>query len=138
HQELPIASLTKLLSAMVLLDAGVPLAARIDIADDDVDRLRYSRSRLRVGAALTRGEALRLALMSSENRAAHALGRTFPGGLAEFVRRMNAKAQAVGAVHASFEDPTGLSNANRATASDVVALVTAAARYPLIREYSTQ
>ncbi|RYY92618.1 MAG: hypothetical protein EOO24_28640, partial [Comamonadaceae bacterium] len=95
------------------------------------------RSRLRVGTRLSRGEALRLALMSSENRAAHALARTFPGGMDDFVRRMNLKAQQVGAVHASFVDPTGLSNANRASARDVAALVTAAAGYPQIRTHST-
>lgn len=134
---LPVASLTKLLTAMVLLDAGVPLTQQIVITDDDVDRLRNSRSRLRVGTRLSRGEALRLALMSSENRAAHALARTFPGGMDDFVRRMNLKAQQVGAVHASFVDPTGLSNANRASARDVAALVTAAAGYPQIRTHST-
>lgn len=134
---LPIASLTKLVTAMVLLDSGASLRQRITIADVDVDRLRHSRSRLRVGTRLARGEALRLALMSSENRAAHALARTHPAGLEAFVRQMNAKAREIGAAHATFADPTGLSNANRATARDVAAIVAAAAKYPLLRQYST-
>lgn len=134
---LPVASLTKLLTAMVVLDAGVSLQRRITIAAEDVDRLRHSRSRLPVGTQLTRDVALRLALMSSENRAAHALGRTFPGGLDEFVRRMNAKAKEILALHATFVDPTGLSNANQATARDVASIVAAASSYRLIRQYST-
>lgn len=134
---LPIASLTKLVTAMVLLDQGVSLHKRITISADDVDRLRNSRSRLPVGTRLTRNVALRLALMSSENRAAHALGRTFPGGLDEFVRQMNLKAKEILALDATFVDPTGLSNANQATARDVASIVAAASNYPLIRGYST-
>lgn len=134
---LPIASLTKLVTAMVLLDEGVSLRRRITIAAEDVDHLRNSRSRLPVGTRLTRDVALRLALMSSENRAAHALGRTFPGGLDEFVRQMNLKAKEILALHATFVDPTGLSNANQATARDVASIVAAASRYSLIRRYST-
>lgn len=134
---LPIASLSKLLTAMVVLDSGVPLSARIAITSNDVDRLRNSRSRLQVGTRLSRSEALRLALMSSDNRAAHALARTHPDGIDEFVQRMNVKAQNVGAVQATFTDPTGLSNANRATARDVAALVAAAAKYPLLRQFTT-
>jgi len=134
---LPIASLTKLVMAMVVLDSGASLDERITIADDDIDRQRHSRSRLAVGTQLTRAAALRLALMSSENRAAHALGRTFPGGLDEFVRRMNLKARELGALHATFVDPTGLSNANRAAAPDVALIVAAASKYQPIRQYST-
>lgn len=134
---LPIASLTKLVTAMVLLDSGVSLNKRITITSDDVDRLRHSRSRLPVGTPLTRGVALRLALMSSENRAAHAIGRTFPGGMLEFVRRMNLKARQLKALHAKFVDPTGLSNANQATARDLASIVVGAANYRNIRRYST-
>ncbi|MEJ7928625.1 serine hydrolase [Ramlibacter sp. AN1015] len=134
---LPIASLTKLLTGIVVLESKQPLSGTIRIAQEDVDRLRNSRSRLRVGTTLTRREALRLALMSSENRAAHALARTFPGGPEAFVAAMNTKAQALGMRHSTFVDATGLSNGNQATARDVATLVTAAARYPLLRSYST-
>jgi D-alanyl-D-alanine endopeptidase (penicillin-binding protein 7) len=134
---LPIASLTKLLTGIVLLESRLPLQERIRIERADVDTLRHSRSRLRVGTELTRREALRLALMSSENRAAHALARTSPGGVAAFVAAMNAKAAELGMDHARFADPAGLSNANRATARDVAALVVAASDYPLLRTYST-
>jgi serine-type D-Ala-D-Ala endopeptidase (penicillin-binding protein 7) len=134
---LPIASLTKLMTTLVVLEARQPMDEVLTIADEDVDTERNSRSRLRVGTALTRQEALRLALMSSENRAAHALGRSYPGGLPKLVERMNAKAAELGMKNASFVDPTGLSNANKATARDVALLVKAAARNPLIAEYST-
>lgn len=137
HAILPIASLTKLLSAMVVLDAKLPMKASLRITRDDVDQLRHSRSRLRVGTRLTRAEALRLALMSSENRAAHALARTYPGGVAEFVRAMNRKADEIGMTGSTFYDPTGLTNRNRATASDVVALASAATQYPTLRQYTT-
>lgn len=134
---LPIASLTKLLTAMVLLDARLPMSQRIRIAREDVDTLRHSRSRLRVGTTLTRAHALQLALMSSENRAAHALARTYPGGVPAFVAQMNRKAAELGMDHSRFADPTGLSNENRATARDVVALVLAASKYPEVRRYTT-
>jgi D-alanyl-D-alanine endopeptidase (penicillin-binding protein 7) len=134
---LPIASLTKLLTGIVLLESKVPLSDRIRITRDDVDVLRHSRSRLQVGTTITRREALRLALMSSENRAAHALARTSPGGVEAFVTAMNERARALGMHHSTFVDPTGLSNGNRATARDVATLVAAAARYPLLRSYST-
>ena len=134
---LPVASLTKLVMAMVVLDSGASLNERITIADADIDRQRHSRSRLAVGTQLTRATALRLALMSSENRAAHALGRTYPGGRDAFVQRMNLKARELGAVHATFVDPTGLSNANQATAQDVALIVAAASKYQPIRQYST-
>jgi D-alanyl-D-alanine endopeptidase (penicillin-binding protein 7) len=109
----------------------------ITITDDDVDQERHSRSRLRVGTSLTRREALHLALMSSENRAAHALGRTFPGGLGPFVDAMNRKARALGMKSTVYADPTGLSSRNQSTARDLAAVVVAASREPLIREYST-
>jgi serine-type D-Ala-D-Ala endopeptidase (penicillin-binding protein 7) len=134
---LPIASLTKLMTALVLTEAKLPLDEVITITEDDVDRERNSRSRLRVGTALTRGEALRLALMSSENRAAHALGRTYPGGLDAFVTAMNRKAKALGMKNTTYADPTGLSNRNRSTARELAVVAAAAAKEPLIREYST-
>jgi D-alanyl-D-alanine endopeptidase (penicillin-binding protein 7) len=133
---LPVASLTKLLTGLVLLESGVSLRARLRIAIDDVDRLRHSRSRLRVGTRLSRAEALRLALMSSENRAAHALARTYPGGRNAFVSAMNAKAQALGMAHSTFTDPTGLSNRNRATARDIAKLAVAALQHARLRQYS--
>lgn len=134
---LPIASLTKLMTALVLTEARLPLNQVITITDDDVDHERHSRSRLRVGTSLTRGEALHLALMSSENRAAHALGRTFPGGLDAFVQAMNRKAQALGMKKTTYADPTGLSNRNQSTARDLAVVAAAASKHPLIREYST-
>ena len=134
----PIASLTKLMTAMVLLDAHLDPRERITITNDDKDDLRHSRSRLPVGTLLPREEALRLALLASENRAAHALGRTFPGGLGAFVQAMNAKAQALGLSGAHFEDPTGLSSGNVATAWDLARILQAAYRYPEIRDFSTR
>ena len=134
---LPIASVTKLMTALVLMQAKLPLDEVITITDDDVDRERHSRSRLRVGTALTRREALHLALMSSENRAAHALGRTFPGGLVPFVAAMNRKARALGMKNTVYADPTGLSARNQSTARDLAAVVVAASKEPLIREFST-
>lgn len=134
---LPIASLTKLMTSLVVLEAKQPMDEVLTITDDDVDRLRNSRSRLRVGTTLTRKEALQLALMSSENRAAHALGRHYPGGLARMVATMNAKARQLGMKDTTFVDPTGLSNANKSTARDVALLARTTARHPLIAEYST-
>lgn len=134
---LPIASLTKLMTALVVTDAALPLDEVVTITDEDVDTERHSRSRLRVGTTLPRAEALRLALMSSENRAAHALGRHYPGGLPAFVAAMNRKARALGMKSSTFVDPTGLSNRNRSTARDVALLAAAASRVPLVREYST-
>lgn len=133
----PIASITKLMTAMVVLDANLDPEEKILISQDDVDWLRGSHSRLRVGAVLTRDELLRLALMASENRAASALGRSYPGGLESFVRAMNLKAQLVGMNGSRFADPTGLSSTNVSTAEDLGALVRTAHRYPKIREYST-
>lgn len=134
---LPIASITKLMTAMVVLDANLPLAEVLDITEAEIDTEKGTRSRLAIGTRLSRGELLNLALMSSENRAAHALGRHYPGGLDAFVRAMNAKAQAVG-MHAShFVDPTGLSSRNTASAHDLSRMVRTAYEYPLIRQFST-
>lgn len=134
---LPIASITKLMTAVVTMEAKLKMDEPITITDEDVDTERHSRSRLRVGTTLTRDEALRLALMSSENRAAHALGRNYPGGLPAFVKAMNAKAKELGMTRTSYADPTGLSTANQSTARDLATLVDYAARYPVLRQYST-
>lgn len=133
----PIASITKLMTAMVVLDGSPSLQAPIAISDDDVDYLRGSRSRLSVGAVMSRETALLLALMSSENRAANALARHYPGGMPAFLSAMNVKAQSLGMRDTRFEDPTGLSSNNVSTAHDLAKMVAAAYRYPLIREFST-
>ena len=133
----PIASLTKLMTAIVTLDAGLPLDDPIAIDTDDFDYLKGTRSRLRMGAELPRREMLRLALMASENRAASSLSRHYPGGAPAFIAAMNAKARALGMAHTHFSDPTGLTAENVSTASDLATLVSVAARYPLIREFST-
>ena len=133
----PIASISKLMTAMVVLDAKQDLQEVISIGDEDVDSLKGTRSRLPVGTTMTRETAMLLALMSSENRAAHALGRHYPGGLQAFVHAMNRKAQALGMVNSRFEEPTGLSSNNVSTAHDLARMVSAAARYPEIRQYST-
>jgi len=134
----PIASITKLMTAMVVLDAGLNLNEPLTIAPEDVDLLRRSRSRLPVNTTLTRGETLLVALMASENRAAHALGRTYPGGLGAFVAAMNAKGKVLGLMETRFEDPAGLSGGNVASARDLAKLVNAAHRYSKIREFSTR
>lgn len=134
---LPIASITKLMTAMVVLHAEQPLDEELTITQDDVDTEKGSGSRLAVGTRLTRGEMLQLALMSSENRAAHALGRHYPGGLAAFVSAMNAKAELLGMHATRFVEPTGLSSANQSSAQDLARLVKAASEVPLIRELST-
>lgn len=133
----PIASLTKMMTGLVVADARLNMNERIRITSADVDRLKNSGSRLAVGARLTRGEALHLALMSSENRAAHALARTFPGGEERFVRLMNAKAKELGMDDTRFVDPTGLSSLNRSSARDLARLAAAAAERPLLRDLST-
>jgi serine-type D-Ala-D-Ala endopeptidase (penicillin-binding protein 7) len=130
----PIASITKLMTALVVLEAGQPLDAPIEITRDDRGG---GPSRLAVGTHLSRGELVHLALMSSENRAAHALGRNFSGGLPGFVRAMNAKAAALGMRDTRFVDPTGLSCDNVASPTDLAILVNAAARNETIREFST-
>jgi D-alanyl-D-alanine endopeptidase (penicillin-binding protein 7) len=134
----PIASLTKLMTAMVLLDAHLDPNELLTITDDDKDDLRHSRSRLPVGTRLPREQALLLALLASENRAAHALGRTFPGGLPAFVQAMNAKATELGLSGSRFEDPTGLSSGNVATAWDLARIIEAAYHYPEIRDFTTR
>ena len=108
---LPVASLTKLMTAMVVLDAGLPLDEVISIRNEDKDRIRYSRSRLRAGMQFTRKDLLLIALAASENRAALALGRTYPGGTSAFVAAMNSKAHRLGLTHTHFSDPAGLHNA---------------------------
>ena len=134
----PIASITKLMTAMVMLDAGVDLNQDIAISTADMDTLRGTHSRLKPGATLSRDELLRLALMSSENRAAAALARTtYPGGIEPFLRAMNQKAQMLGMNDTHFDDATGLSAANVASAEDLVKMVRAAHRYALIRRYTT-
>jgi len=134
----PIASITKLMTAIVVLDARQPLDEMLTIDISDLDFLKGSRSRLSIGSELSRREMLRLALMASENRAANALGRYYPGGLNAAVKAMNAKAAALGMRHTRFADPTGLSPDNVSTADDLARLVVAANEFPLIREFSTQ
>ncbi len=134
---LPIASITKLMTAIVVLDAAQSPREMLTITSDDIDRLRNSSSRLAVGTRLSRAEMLQLALMSSANRAAHALGRHYPGGLKAFVSAMNAKAMLFGMTDTRFSDPTGLSGANVSSATDLARLVEMASEYPLIRKYST-
>jgi D-alanyl-D-alanine endopeptidase (penicillin-binding protein 7) len=133
----PIASITKLMTALVVLEGRQPLDEIVTITGADRDATRGSASRLGVGTRLSRGNMLHLALMSSENRAAQALGRSYPGGLAAFVRAMNARAKALGMTKSQFADPTGLSSRNVATARDLVKLVKAASADPVIRKYST-
>jgi serine-type D-Ala-D-Ala endopeptidase (penicillin-binding protein 7) len=134
----PIASITKLMTAMVVLDAGLDLEEKITLSRDDAVQMKGSRSRLRTGLSLSRGELLLLALMSSENRAAAALGQSYPGGLEAFVDAMNAKAALLDMNESRFVEPTGLSPANVSTATDLAKMVRAAHEYPLIREYSTK
>ncbi len=133
----PIASITKLMTAMVVLDAGPDLNETITISSEDMDALKGTHSRLKPGASLTRDELLRIALMASENRAAAALGRTYPGGFDAFKRAMNHKAQMLGMNGSRFDDATGLSSANVSSAEDLVKLVRAAHQYELIRSYTT-
>jgi D-alanyl-D-alanine endopeptidase (penicillin-binding protein 7) len=133
----PIASLTKLMTAIVTLDARLPLDEPIAIDTDDFDYLKGTRSRLRIGAELPRREMLRLALMASENRAAASLARNFPGGADAFVAAMNEKARLLGMARTHYADATGLSAQNVSTANDLATLVAAAAQYPEIREFST-
>ncbi|MDO4769106.1 MAG: hypothetical protein Q4A11_01885 [Brachymonas sp.] len=137
HFVSPIASITKLMTAVITMDANLPMDEMITITEDDVDRLKGSRSRLAVGTTLSRQELLHLALMSSENRAAHALGRTYPGGLSEAIRAMNRRALMLGMRETRYVEPTGLSSANQSSAHDLAMLVKAAYRYPLIRNYTT-
>jgi D-alanyl-D-alanine endopeptidase (penicillin-binding protein 7) len=133
----PIASIAKLMTAMVILDASLPLQEPITIIKDDRDLLRLTGSRLKYGATLSREQLIRLALMSSENRAANALARTYPEGREAFVEAMNEKARALGMDDSHFEDPAGLDAGNVASPRDLVKMVRAADEYPLIREATT-
>ncbi|RYF54745.1 MAG: D-alanyl-D-alanine endopeptidase [Comamonadaceae bacterium] len=133
----PIASISKLMTALVVVDANQPLDEIIEITSDDIDRVRHAPSRLTVGTRLTRADMLHLALMSSENRAANSLGRHYPGGLPAFARAMNAKARALGMYDTHFVEPTGLSSQNVSSPRDLVRMIRAAAQRPLIHRYST-
>lgn len=134
---LPIASITKLMTAMVVLDAHLPLNEMLEVSDDDVDRLKGTSSRLAVGTRMTREDLLRLALMSSENRAASSLSRHYPGGQRVFIDAMNAKAQLLGMSDTRFYDGSGLNHGNVSSARDLATLVSNASHYPLIREFTT-
>ena len=134
---MPIASITKLMTALVVMDAGQPLDEPLEVSAEDRSSGKGSRSRLAPGTRLTRGDLMHLALMASENRAAHALGRSYPGGLGACVSAMNAKAQELGMTTAHFVEPTGLSDENVASPEDLSKLVMAAAKVPAISEYST-
>ena len=134
---LPIASITKLMTGVLISESKLPLEESITITQDDVDTEKGSSSRLRVGTTLTRGELLHLALMASENRAAHALGRTYPGGLSVFVGLMNAKAAQLGMRDTRYVEPTGLSSHNQSSAKDLATLVGSAYNDAMLRELST-
>lgn len=134
---LPIASITKLMTSLVVVEANQNLEELLSVTEEDLDREKFTHSRLRVGSQLTRANMLHIALMSSENRAASALGRHYPGGLAAFVSAMNEKARELGMFHSRFSDSTGLSSSNVSSARDLAKLVVAAHQHPLIRQYST-
>jgi D-alanyl-D-alanine endopeptidase (penicillin-binding protein 7) len=134
---MPIASLTKLMTALVVLEAGQDMGETLTVTGADIDRLKYSSSRLKVGTRLSRSAMLHIALMSSENRAASALGRSYPGGTRSFVAAMNAKARALGMRSTRYVEPTGLSSGNVSSPEDLAKLVIAAEKHTLIRRYST-
>ena len=134
---LPIASLSKLMTALVISEAHQSLDDVLEITNDDIDTEKNTSSRLKPGTQLSRGVMLHLALMSSENRAANALGRNYPGGLAAFIPAMNAKAKELGMMDTHYVEPTGLSSQNKSSARDLAVLVNAAHQVPLLREYST-
>lgn len=134
---LPIASITKLMTSMVVLESNQNMDEMLTVTEADVDTLKFSHSRLRVGSQLSRANMLHIALMSSENRAASALGRSYPGGLPAFVAAMNVKAKSLGMVNTHYVDSSGLSSGNVASAHDLAKLVMAASAVPLIRQYST-
>jgi D-alanyl-D-alanine endopeptidase (penicillin-binding protein 7) len=134
---MPIASITKLMTALVVMDAGQTMDEALVVSEDDTVLSKASASRLSPGTRLTRADFMHLALMSSENRAAHVLGRNYPGGLAACVKAMNEKARELGMVNAHFVEPTGLSDENVASPTDLSKLVMAAAKVPEIRQYST-
>jgi len=137
NRVMPIASISKLMSAIVLLDADLNMNELVTITPEEIDRLKGTGSRLSIGTSLPRKELLHLSLMSSENRATHALARTYPGGINAFVAAMNAKAQSLGMNNSRFYEPTGLDYRNVSTAHDLSRLVAAASKYPLIRRNST-
>lgn len=137
HAVVPIASITKLMTAMVVLDSKLPLTDQIDVTDEDRDYEKGTGSRLSVGSTLSRDDMLHIALMASENRAAAALSRYFPGGRPAFIAAMNAKARSLGMGDTHFESSTGLSSQNLSSARDLVKMVNAAYQYPLIRKFST-
>lgn len=137
HVALPIASLTKLMTSMVVVESKQDMNEVLTVTDDDIDREKHSSSRLRIGSQLTRADMLHIALMSSENRAASALSRHYPGGLPAFVAAMNAKTKALGMTETHYVDSTGLSHLNVASARDLSRLVIAAYQHPIIRQYST-
>ena len=133
----PIASISKLMTAIVIVDSGLPMSEVIEVTEEDIDTVKHRRSRLAVGTRLSRADMLHLALMSSENRAASALGRTYPGGLPAFVAAMNAKAHELGMSRSQFVEPTGLSSDNVSTPRDLVKLLRAAASREAIHRYTT-
>ncbi|WP_235533690.1 MULTISPECIES: D-alanyl-D-alanine endopeptidase [unclassified Roseateles] len=134
---LPIASITKLMTALVVVEAGLSLDEKLTVTAEDIDTEKNTRSRLAVGTTLTRGEMLHLALMASENRAANALGRHYPGGLSAFVAAMNAKAVSLGMADTHYVEPTGLSSRNQSSAKDLATLVNVSSQIPLLRDLST-
>jgi serine-type D-Ala-D-Ala endopeptidase (penicillin-binding protein 7) len=134
---LPIASITKLMTALVVTEGGLSLSETLTVSQEDVDATAGSRSRLSVGTQLTRGDMLHLALMASENRAAHVLGRSYPGGIEPFVQAMNGKARDLGMTATRYVEPTGLSSNNQSSAQDLSRLVKAAFMHPIIRDLST-
>lgn len=137
HAVLPIASITKLMTALVVADAEQPMDELLTITAEDIDTEKGSRSRLQLGTQLTRGEMLHLALMASENRAANALGRHYPGGLPAVVAAMNRRAQSLGMKHTRYVEPTGLSSSNQSNATDLALLVREADKNDMIRRLST-
>ena len=134
---LPIASITKLMTALVVVESGLPMDEKLTVTDEDKDTEKGTGSRLAFGTTLTRGDMLHLALMSSENRAAHALGRNYPGGLDAFVAAMNAKAASLGMTDTHYVEPTGLSSRNQSSAADLAKLVNVTSQVPILRELST-
>lgn len=134
---LPMASITKLMTALVVMDSQQDMNETLEVTNQDIDYERNSHSRLKVGSQLSRTDMLHIALMSSENRAASALGRSYPGGLPNFVKRMNEKARMIGMTNTVYVDSTGLSSRNVASARDLAKLVSAAYNYPIVRQYST-
>ena len=133
----PIASISKLMTAMVVIDAGLPLLTPIEITRKDRDRIRYTRSRLKFGHVYRRIDLLAMALLASENRASSALARTYPGGSKAFIKAMNDKAVELGLINTRFQGPAGLHSGNISTAKELIKVVQASSEYPLIKEYST-